>query len=86
LIQTDKAIYKAGDLMRFRLISINSETLPEAVVGAVVTIFDSGNLKIKVFSGVTFMKGKFEEALQLSLSPTLGTWKIRVEAEGEVRF
>jgi uncharacterized protein YfaS (alpha-2-macroglobulin family) len=82
--QTDKALYKAGDLINFRLFAINSETLPANPLGAVITVFDPSNLKIKTFTNVTFVKGKHENLLQLSQSPPLGNWKIRVEVEGEV--
>ena len=80
-IQTDKPIYKAGDLMRFRAFSLDSETRPFNVDSAVVTILDPNNVKIKTFTNVTFVKGKYENSLQLSNEPTLGDWRIKVEAD-----
>lgn len=82
-IQTDKPLYKGGDLVNFRIFSINSETLPANVNGAIVTIFEVGNIKIKSFNA-NFVKGKYENSLQLSQSPTLGEWKIEVKIENEV--
>lgn len=84
-VQTDKAIYKADDTIRFRLFAINSKTLPYAVQGSpVVTINDPAGNKIKQFANVTFIKGKYENELLLSSSPQLGSWMISIEAEGEV--
>lgn len=83
-IQTDKAMYKAGDLINFRVFAINSETKPHNVEGGSIMITDSGSTKIKSFADVKFVKGKYENSLQLSDSPTLGSWKISFEANGEV--
>lgn len=83
LIQTDKALYKGGDVVNFRVFSINSETLPENVNGAVVTIFDVNNIKIKTFNA-TFVKGKFESSFDISPTPSFGDWKISVSAGGMV--
>lgn len=50
----------------------------------IVTIRDPSNNKIKIFSNVTFVKGKYENQMLLSSSPISGTWTISVTAEGEV--
>lgn len=85
-IQTDKAMYKAGDLVNFRVFAIDSETKPHNVEGGSITITDSGSAKIKSFADVKFVKGKYESSLQLSESPTLGNWKISFAANGDVSF
>lgn len=79
-IQTDKAMYKAGDLINFRVFAVDSETRPYNLNSAVVTIFDSTDIKIKIFPNVTFVKGTYENSLQLSESPSLGNWRIRIES------
>lgn len=83
-IQTDKAIYKAGDFMQFRVFAVDSETRPENLIASTVTILDPNDLKIKIFANNTFVKGKYENNLQLSDSPALGVWKIKVDVGGEV--
>lgn len=84
-VQTNKAIYKANDLIQFRLFAVNSQTLPYSVNGpTIITITDPSNNKIKEFSNVTFVKGKYENELLLSSAPKLGSWTISVEAEGQV--
>ena len=84
-IQTDKAVYKAGDLIRFRVFAIDSRSRPYEVKGKpVITITDSLSNKIQQFDNVTFVKGKYENELILSKSPNLGDWTIAVKAENEV--
>lgn len=78
MIQTDKAIYRGGDLIKFRVFSFDSETRPQNLQNVVVTIYDSSNPRVKIvsFNNVTFVKGKFEETLQLSNNPNYGTWMV----------
>lgn len=84
-IQTDKAIYKANDLIRYRVFAINPQSLPYFVKGLpVVTISDPSNNKIKQYTNITFVKGKYENELLLSSSPKIGSYSIVLEAEGEV--
>lgn len=83
-IQTDKPIYKPGDLVNFRVFAVDSETRPYDVPKSTITIYDSGDTKIKSYVDGKFVDGKYENSLQLSQEPTLGEWKIKVEAEAEV--
>lgn len=85
-IQTDKPIYKAGDLVKFRVFSVDSETKPYNLNSAVVTVLDSNGVKLKSSTNVTFIKGKYENSLQLSNGPTLGDWNIQVEADVLVSY
>lgn len=84
LISTDKGMYKASDLVNFRVFAFDSDTKPYNLASAVVSIYDSGETKIKSFSNITFVKGKYENSLQLSDSLTLGNWRINLAAEGLV--
>lgn len=79
-IQTDKAMYKAGDLVKFRLFSVDSETRPYNLIGATASVYDSTDTKIKSFDNITFVKGIYENSVQLSENPSLGTWKVRLVA------
>lgn len=84
-IQTDKALYKGDDMVRFRVYAVDSRTLPYAVDGiTTITITDPYGNKVQEFSNVTFVKGKFESQILLTSEPSLGTWKISVQAEDEV--
>lgn len=86
LIQTDKAIYQSGDLIRFRVFSFDSETRPRSLDSAIVTILDGNDVVIQSFENVKFVKGKYEGSLQLGNNPSQGSWKIRVEAGVSVSF
>lgn len=83
-VQTDKSIYKGDDIIRFRLFAIDSLSLPYSLdSSSIVTITDPADNIIKQFANVTFQKGRYENELQLSSSPAIGTWKISVKAEGD---
>jgi CD109 antigen len=84
LIQTDKPIYKPGDLLKFRLFSISSETLPVNLTNVVVAILDSAGVKIRYFSNAVLRKGLFEESVQVSMDPPFGKWTIQVDYDGEI--
>jgi hypothetical protein len=79
-------MYKSGDIINFSIFSIDSETKPYNPKSSVVTIYDSGDLKIKNFVNITFVKGKFKGSLELSDLAAKGEWKLKFEAEGEVSF
>lgn len=84
-IQTDKAIYKADDVIRFRLFAVNSQSLPYSVKGnPEVTIRDPSGNKVKQFSNITFVKGKYENEFLVSSSPPLGSWSVVADIEGQV--
>lgn len=72
-IQTDKALYKADDLMRFRLFAVDANTLPyEVKASPVVSIFNPSNILVKKYSNVTFLKGRYEGEFQLASDPLVG--------------
>jgi uncharacterized protein YfaS (alpha-2-macroglobulin family) len=85
-IQTNKPIYKADDTINFRVFAINPNSSPYSVKGnPEVTIKDPSGNKVKLFSNVTFVKGKFEGSIVLSSAPPLGSWSIEANIEDEVR-
>lgn len=86
LIELNKGIFAGGDLIKFRIFSVDSETLPRSLSSAVVTIFDPNNVQVQTFENITFVKGKYEGSLLLSLSPTFGTWRIEIDVDTSVSF
>ena len=86
-IQTDKALYKGDDIVKFRVFAVDFKTMSYAVKGVpTVTVTDPAGNKVKEFSKVIFVKGKYESQLSLTSEPALGTWQITVQAEGEVSW
>lgn len=84
LIQTDKPIYRPGDLIRFRVFAIDSDTKPYNVPGAFISILDSNSNVVATFTNITFVKGKYENSLQLSDNPLLNQWTLRASGDSEV--
>ncbi|XP_055853354.1 thioester-containing protein 1 allele R1 [Episyrphus balteatus] len=84
LIQTDKAIYKPGDIVHFRVLLLDSNLKPARNYGTVnLEIRDaSGNL-IKTTRNVRFTSSVLTDELQLSTFPVLGEWSINVEVHGD---
>ena len=83
---TDKGMYKGGDTVKFSIFCIDSETKPYNPKSGEVTVYDPESTKIKTFANVTFVKGKFKESLQLVDAPAKGLWKLKFEAEEEVKL
>lgn len=78
-IQTDKSIYKPSDTVQFRVIAVNVETLPLDPENVEIFITDGANNRVKQFEKVHFRKGVYQNELQLSDLPVMGTWKIHVK-------
>ncbi|XP_063430935.1 CD109 antigen-like [Mytilus trossulus] len=81
-IQTDKAIYKPGDLVQFRVFGINTRL---KVLTAPLTIYiqDPKRNRVKQFLNVRPSFGVFAGTFQLSTLTNLGSWTIRVEQKRE---
>ncbi|XP_068218547.1 LOW QUALITY PROTEIN: CD109 antigen-like [Palaemon carinicauda] len=82
-IQTDKAIYKPGDLMQFRVVVVNPQLRP-TVTGAIdVFIKDGAGNLVKQWRRVFTNNGVFTGDLQLAEEPVLGNWNITVNVLGQ---
>jgi uncharacterized protein YfaS (alpha-2-macroglobulin family) len=83
-IYTDKGIYKPGDNVKFSIFCIDSETKPFNPISGSVTIYDSEKSKIKTFTNITFVKGKYKESFVLSENTAKGIWEVNFGGQGEV--
>lgn len=82
-IQTDKSIYKPGDLMQFRVIVVNPQLRP-SVTGAIdVLIKDGAGNQVKQWRRVFTNKGVWSGELLLAEEPVLGVWNITVDVLGQ---
>lgn len=81
-MQTDKSIYKPADKIQFRVLLLDEKLKPFSSKKVEIFITDGADNRIKQFKDVKFNKGVFQNELQLSDSPVLGTWKIHVKPEG----
>ncbi|XP_050081691.1 CD109 antigen-like [Anopheles aquasalis] len=84
LLQTDKAVYKPGDTVRFRVLVLDRNMKP-AMAGSSMRLFicDGAGNRVKQWNDVSLNStGVFEAELPLSTEPVLGEWKINVEVLG----
>ncbi|XP_050711944.1 thioester-containing protein 1 allele R1-like isoform X4 [Eriocheir sinensis] len=82
-IQTDKTIYKPGDLMRFRVVVVNPHLRP-SVTGAIdVYVTDGAGNRVRQWKRVFTNRGVWSGELQLADEPVLGDWNITVEVLGQ---
>lgn len=84
-IQTDKAVYKPGDKVQFRVLVVNSETKPVVPTNVQIFISDADSNRIKQYENVEIEKGVYKDEFQLSDEPVLGNWKIEVKVDNGER-
>ncbi|XP_067663329.1 CD109 antigen-like [Haliotis asinina] len=82
LIQTDKAMYKPGQIVRFRVLAIYSNLKVVRGGSMDIVIYDSNKNRIQQWLGVTDPSGVVSRVLALSSDPVRGEWKIEVTLDG----
>lgn len=78
-IQTDKAIYKPGETIKFRVLVLDNGLKPAILTANSllnIHITDPEQNRIKQWLKVTPKRGVFTSEIQLSELPLLGHWKI----------
>lgn len=83
-IQTDKPIYKPGDVINFRVVSVYHNTRP-VVDNTIVNISltDGEHNSIRMWQYARLRRGIFESRVQLASSPVLGNWSLTVKTSEE---
>jgi CD109 antigen len=82
LIQTDKAMYKPGDNVQFRVLVMDRDMKPATNANVAIFISDGAQNRVKQFDNIVFNKGVFENSMQLSELPVMGNWRINVKVNG----
>lgn len=78
-IQTDKATYKPGDLVRYRVLFLDDQTRPAKLKNPVdIFINDAASNRIKQLKNVDLIHSVYTGEHQLSEFPALGDWDITV--------
>ncbi len=80
-LETDKPIYKPGQQIEARVITLDSELLPKSS-GVIIEVLDAKGIKVARQELETDEYGMGHFSLPLSTEPNLGTWKI-IAAAGE---
>ncbi|XP_050415360.1 CD109 antigen isoform X2 [Patella vulgata] len=81
-IQTDKAMYKPGQTVKFRIMAVDS-LLKVLTLPMDVFIYDPQNNRIKQWLKKVGTAGLIEEEMVTSTEPLMGDWKIKVQANGQ---
>ncbi|MFH1639643.1 MAG: alpha-2-macroglobulin family protein [Chloroflexota bacterium] len=82
LLETDKPIYKPGQTILIRVITLNSELRP-VVQEATVEIMDAKGIKVMRKTVSTDEYGMATLELPLSTEPNLGVWKLSAASGSE---
>lgn len=85
-IQTDKAIYKPGETMKFRVLVLDSELRPVKLTSdnlLSIYLTDPEKNRVKQWLKATPKKGVYTSEFQLSELPILGNWKFEANVGEE---
>ncbi|NWS36404.1 A2ML1 protein, partial [Polioptila caerulea] len=80
-IQTDKAVYKPGQEVKFRVVSFDKDLTPSNQKLPLVFLKDPSGNRIAQWWGVTPRQGIVDLSLPLASEPALGTYTISVEGK-----
>ncbi|NXO52697.1 A2ML1 protein, partial [Aramus guarauna] len=80
-IQTDKAVYKPGQQVKFRIVSLDKDFSPSNKKLPIVFLKDPSGNRIAQWQEVSPQQGIVDLSLPLAAEPALGTYTIEVEGK-----
>ncbi|KAM6368588.1 alpha-2-macroglobulin-like protein 1 [Pluvialis apricaria] len=80
-IQTDKAVYKPGQQVKFRIVSLDKDFTPSNKKLPLVILKDPSRNRIAQWQEVSPRQGIVDLSLPLAAEPALGTYVIEVEGK-----
>ncbi|XP_067412400.1 alpha-2-macroglobulin-like protein 1 [Emydura macquarii macquarii] len=78
-VQTDKAVYKPGQTVKFRIVRLDKDFVPSSRKLPLVTLQDPSGNRIAQWRDVTPQQGIVELSLPLSTEPALGMYVINMK-------
>ncbi|XP_023225702.1 CD109 antigen-like isoform X2 [Centruroides sculpturatus] len=82
-IQTDKAVYKPGQLVQFRAIVVDPYLIPSVLGTIDMHVRDSHMNKIHQWRNVPISRGIAAADFLLADDPNLGDWTVHVDVKGQ---
>uniref|UniRef100_A0A1I8QF42 TEP1-F n=1 Tax=Stomoxys calcitrans TaxID=35570 RepID=A0A1I8QF42_STOCA len=83
-IESDKGLYKPGDVVQFRVIVLNEHVQITRIIEPIrIQILDAQKNRIKQFKDIQLDRGVYAAKFQLSKQPILGEWTITVHISGK---
>jgi CD109 antigen len=83
-IETDRAIFKPGDVMRYRVLVVDSDTKPINVTnGLTMSIFDSTNNLVHLRTQLSAKNGVFAGNFETKVDDVLGIWEIEAQYKNQ---
>lgn len=84
-IQTDRAIYKPGDIVKIRTVVLDLLLKPALIHTATINVISPLNISFTINpNGSHFLDGYIESEYMLNEKTDLGDWKIKVNIDGKV--
>ena len=81
--ETDKPVYKPGDLVRIRLLTVDAALKPVDDVIKVVWIENPAGVRMEQWNNVSRELGFASVEMKLSTEPAKGVWKVKAKAGGK---
>ncbi|XP_041473602.1 CD109 antigen-like isoform X2 [Lytechinus variegatus] len=84
-VQSDKAIYKPGQTVHYRVLAVYPDLKPYTGPFTVTVSDGNGNAINQMIDKMPNKNGILSEEMVMSENPVLGDWVIKVEAEGQTK-
>ena len=82
-VETDKPVYKPGDRVRIRLLTVDAALKPVLGVVDQIWIENPGGVRMEQWTNVSRETGFASATMTLSEEPAKGFWKVKADVDGQ---